>query len=255
MSMCGRYTLTSADPDLIRGRFGAPPLREGMGRYNIAPTDPVLVVRPEGEGDGREALLARWGLLGPGARSLKDGPAPINARVETVADKPLFARRLTADRGRVLVIADGYYEWQRPEDPRQPRQPFRYLVDGGEPFAFAGLCSWVRLDEQWHATVAILTTPPNELCARVHDRMPAILAGPAEEQAWMSVGVDGGAALELCRPLPSGRMSVLAANPLVNSVANDSPEVLAAPDPQDAAGAAQAPANRAESGGTEPLFR
>src|SRR5437588_8426740 len=197
--MCGRYTLTTADPDLLRGRFGAEPLTEGMARYNIAPTDPVLVVRPAKGRDGREALLARWGLLGPRARSLKDRPAPINARAETVASSAMFRRVLEKPRGRVLVIADGFYEWQKAEDRSQPRQPFRYLVDGGEPFALAGLCSWVRIDDRWHPTVAIVTTEPNQLCARIHDRMPAILAGPPEEQAWIAEGAQPGAAPGLCR--------------------------------------------------------
>ena len=93
-----------------------------------------------------------------------------------------------ADR-RCLVVADGWYEWLRSENPKQPRIPFRYTVDGGELFAFAGLFGFAKIGEEWVTSATILTTGANEVCAPVHDRMPVVLGGPEEEAAWL-LGAD-----------------------------------------------------------------
>ena len=171
--MCGRYRMAGDDDRDVAARFGLPngPPRELLGRVNVAPSEPVLAVGAPGDGRARERVDARWGLESPGG-----GRPIINARRETLMAKPLFARA-----GRVLVPADGWYEWLRAEDGRRARpQPFLHTVDGGGPFAFAGI--------ERHGTVAILTTAANAACARLHDRMPVVLGSPAAEDAWLAAG-------------------------------------------------------------------
>src|SRR6476659_9395936 len=136
--MCGRYTNTAGVEEL-NDRFGAPITRaEGTRRYNIAPTEDVLaIVAPKGE---PEAELMRWGLVPSWATELKGQPLMINARLETVATKPAYRRLIPRGARRALQLADGWYEWLKPEGPRSkvgPPQPFHFTVDDGVPFAFA----------------------------------------------------------------------------------------------------------------------
>ena len=226
--MCGRFTLTAGQRATLEARFGAALPDGGLERFNVAPTESVLAVCAGG--DGR---LLRWGLLPNWARSLKDGARMINARVETVATKQPFSTLVETSGGRCLILADGFFEWLRPEDKRQPRQPFFFTVDGGEPFAFAGLWTRARIDGERVQSATILTTTPNRVVARLHDRMPVILPDPDAEAAWLAEGVSGQEALALCRPLPGERMTVNAANPAVNKPDPDSegPHLLAAPAP------------------------
>src|SRR3954447_21161099 len=148
--MCGRYTLTGNDPKRLGERFGAPlPEGGGLERFNVAPTEPVLAVVNAKSGE-REAHLVRWGLVPSFAKDLK-GPPMINARSETVATKSPFAKLVGSPRNRCLVLADGFYEWLRPEDRKAQRVPFRFTVDGGEPFAFAGLWNWSKIGDEWIA--------------------------------------------------------------------------------------------------------
>src|SRR5918998_777626 len=135
--MCGRFTETKVDPTLVAARFGVRESAvpgETLGRFNVCPTEPVLAVCA-----GGEPRALRWGLIPPWARRLRAGPEPINARAETLREKRLFAPLIEDAAQRCLVVADGWYEWLRPERPRGERVPFRYTVDGGELFAFAGL--------------------------------------------------------------------------------------------------------------------
>ena len=122
----------------------------------------------------------------------------INARAESVASKKVFARLLERPERRCLVIADGWYEWLKSEKKGEPRVPFRYTIDGGELFAFAGLCDVAKIDGEWVPSATILTTTANAISAPVHDRMPVVLAGPDEEAAWME-----GGDLELLGPIAS----------------------------------------------------
>ena len=221
--MCGRYTETKVNPALVADRFGVradtiPP--ETLGRFNVCPTEQVLAVC------GERARALRWGLVPPWARALGDGPEPINARTESLRDKRLFAPLLEQGERRCLVVADGWYEWLRPERPRGRRVPFRYTVDGGELFAFAGLWHETRFG----ASVTVLTTTANAVCASVHDRMPCVLPSPEAEAAWCSSDVDGEAALELLLPLDAGRTAVAPANPAVNRAGVEGAELLVAPD-------------------------
>jgi putative SOS response-associated peptidase YedK len=211
--MCGRFTLTTGQRAELEARFGAAlPVGVGLERYNVAPTEPILAVC----GDG-EARALRWGLIPHWARDLKAGARMINARSETVGVKQPFADLVARAEGRCLILADGFYEWLRPEDKKAARVPFRFTVDDGAPFAFAGLWTRARIDGERVLSATILTTAPNAVVGRLHDRMPVILADPEAEAAWLSADVSGEEALALCRaPLPEERMAVVAANPLVN---------------------------------------
>jgi putative SOS response-associated peptidase YedK len=208
--VCGRYTLSTVDgPDLAQ-RFGLvePPAEETLGRFNVCPTETVAAVIKPGE-----PAAVPWGL-----RPFRNSKfAPINVRAETATTR--FKWRMVD--GRVLILADGWYEWLKQEAKGGARIPFRYTVDGGAPFAFAGLYDGTG--------VAILTTTANEIAAPVHDRMPVILGDPEAEAAWLSRDVGMDAAAELLVPLPSDRVSVAPANPAVNKAGVEGPELLSAP--------------------------
>ena len=226
--MCGRYTATFVEPQRIAERFGTLESAipgETMGRFNVCPTEQVRAVC----GEARAARDLRWGLVPPWARELRAGPEPINARSETLLGKRLFAPLLARADRRCLVIADGWYEWLRPERPRGARVPFRYTVDGGAPFAFAGLWDERRVDGERLASVTILTTSANEVCAPVHDRMPCVLDSPEAEAAWLSPDFDADAALELLGVLAAARTAAAPANPAVNKAGVEGAELLIVP--------------------------
>lgn len=229
--MCGRFTLTDADGARlrfdIRGADVPPPIERADGtadaaRYNIAPTQDVLTVRDEnGE---RRAEMMRWGLVPSWADSPKIGARMINARAETLAERPSF--RAAFRRRRCLIPADGFYEWRR---EGKGRVPIRFALASGEPFAFAGL--WERWEpptgEPPLLSCAIITTRANDLIAPIHDRMPAILT-PDAERVWLDADITDAAALSgLLAPYPSELMRAREASRAVNSPAYDGPECLA----------------------------
>jgi putative SOS response-associated peptidase YedK len=227
--MCGRYTLTGNDPKRLGERFGAPlPEGGGLERFNIAPTEPVLAV-VNGKTGEREAHLMRWSLVPSYATEIK-GPPMFNARSETMATKAPFSKLVASPRGRCLILADGFYEWLRPEDRKAQRVPFRFTLDGGEPFAFAGLWNWSKIDDEWLASATILTCPPNAVVARLHDRMPVILPGPAAEAAWLSPSLSVEDARALCVPIDPARMDSAPANPKLNKsgLPDEGPDQLVA---------------------------
>jgi putative SOS response-associated peptidase YedK len=218
--MCGRYTV-AVDPQLLAERFNVALPEDIAPRFNVAPTDPVLAVTERST--GRELLIARWGLVPHWAKDAKGGARMINARAESLAEKPAYRPLLT--KGRCLILADGFYEWRH--DPDGKRRPVRYTVDGAEPFGFAGL--WTgRHDpeaDEWLRTCTIITTTANELVAPVHDRMPVILPRESED-AWLDRGVAVEEALALLQPYPSELMHAADASMLVNSVKNDDERLL-----------------------------
>jgi putative SOS response-associated peptidase YedK len=225
--MCGRFTETKVDPGLIADRFGVRESAvpgETLGRFNVCPTEPVLAVCGQ-----REARALRWGLVPPWARKLGGDYEPINARAETLVEKRGFAPLVASAATRCLVVADGWYEWLKSEQPRGERIPFRYTVDGGELFAFAGLWDERRVGGERVASVTILTTTANAVCAPVHDRMPCILASPDAEAAWLAPEVDAEAALELLLSLDGPRTTATPANPAVNRAGVEGPELIVAP--------------------------
>ena len=135
---------------------------------------------PEEAAQGeREARLMRWGLVPRWAKDLKVGYRMINAKAENLTSSRAYAPLVGKFRHRCLIVADGFYEWMKAEDPKQPRQPWRFTVDGGEPFAFAGICTrkeWEDdedrgFDDGWLYSCTIVTTTPNEVVAKVHDRI------------------------------------------------------------------------------------
>ena len=225
--MCGRFTLTKVDGHGIAQRFDVPqdPEEATLGRFNVCPTEQIAIVS-EKEGE-RKMRAVRWGLVPSWSQELGKGPLLINARRESVASKKPFADLFARPDRRCLVLADGWYEWLRSESPKQPRVPFRYTVDGGEPFAFAGLFGWTKIGEDFLASATILTTSANEVCAPVHDRMPVVLGGPEEEAAWLAGADDP----ELLAPLAAARTTARPANPAVNRAGVEGPELIEPPAP------------------------
>lgn len=227
--MCGRYSLTTA-PEAMRALFDYENLPNLAPRHNIAPTQAVAVVRPAAAGAGRELVMMRWGLVPGWAKEIGIGAKMINARAETVAEKPAFRDALA--RRRCLVPADGFYEW-RMEEGR--KQPFRIGFRGGRTFAFAGL--W----ERWQATtdgggvragdmvdsVAIVTTAANARLHPIHHRMPVILDA-RDYAAWLDIeGTAANDARALLRTHPPDDMAFYRVTTHVNNVRNDDPGCFA----------------------------
>jgi putative SOS response-associated peptidase YedK len=222
--VCGRYTLATPDPAAVRARFPIGESIEVRRRYNVAPGDEVLAVTTDREGHPRGELL-RWGLVPTWARTPDTGLKMINARVETVAERPAFSRAL--QRFRCLIIADGFYEW-RPV-PSGPKQGFHITRDDGEPFAFAGLWSiWHGDDGKNLRTCTILTTAANSAIAHLHDRMPIILA-PEAEEPWLEHSTETEQLDRLLGGLSPSGTAVRPVGPAVNDARYDGPECLAAP--------------------------
>lgn len=226
--MCGRYTLT-APADALRQRF---PLGESVQlavRFNVAPGDEVVTV---GLRDGRPVgRLLRWGLVPPWAPDPSGAFKMINARAETVAEKPAY--RDAFARRRCLVLADGFYEWRR---VGPLRQPYHVTRADGAPFAFAGLWSGWRDPtggpdgDGWLRTCAIVTTEANARIADIHPRMPVIL-DPAAEAEWLDPATPPARLHELLRPLPAELTAVRPVSQAVNDARRDGPECLADPAP------------------------
>ncbi len=224
--MCGRYTLASTDPTALRDRFGLGESVEIRQRFNVAPTDAVLAV-VAGQ-DGREGTLLRWGLVPHWADSLASGARRINARAETVATTPAF--RDSFARHRCLVIADGFYEWERLEDGG--KQPWHITRADGSPFAFAGLwASWRPPEGEPVQTCAIVTTDANRVLAPVHGRMPVILERDAEA-AWLDPAAPAPDLLGLLRPLPDAEVALRPVSRAVNDARYDGPACLDPPAPE-----------------------
>jgi len=212
--MCGRYTLTTPGGRALADRFVVDDAFEPatLERFNVCPTEPIAIVTADDADDGgRLVRTVRWGLVPPWARELGKGFQPINARAETAAGKPPFAELMARPERHCLIVADGWYEWLKSEKKGGARLPFRYTVDGGGPFAFAGLWGRRRIDGELVPSACILTCAANAVAAPVHDRMPCVLAGPDEEAAWLAGEADG-----LLAPLAAERTAVAPANPAVN---------------------------------------
>ena len=229
--MCGRFVLV--DWDGIQQRFELPEYYRrhilegysGMGeapfpRYNIAPTQDVLAVR--NDGDGNRADMMRWGLVPSWAKDPKIGSRMINARAETLSERPSF--RAAYRRRRCLIVADSFYEWKR---EGRNRTPMRIMLESEEPFAFAGLWeTWKRPDDSWMLSCTIVTTAANEMVSEIHDRMPVILDHDVES-VWLDPDLDDTSALsDLLVPYPSDLMKAYEVSRIVNSAANDVPECI-----------------------------
>ena len=218
--MCGRYTLIADLGDLAqRFEFDGSDFSYDPS-YNIAPTESVLTVRNL---DGRAAAFMKWGLIPFWAKDPKIGARMINARAETVAEKPAFRNALK--RRRCLVLADGYYEWQK--TPARKR-PYRIILKSGESFAMAGLWeTWNDPQGNVVPSCTIITTSANDFLAPIHNRMPVILPRESEEM-WLEPGVEEPASLTgILVPYPDECMDAYEVSTLVNYARNDGPEVIA----------------------------
>jgi putative SOS response-associated peptidase YedK len=216
--MCGRFTMT-VDPAQLQDTFPWLNVPEGMGhRYNIAPTQPVAVVP---NNDENRIEFFNWGLIPWWAKDPSIGNRLINARAETLAEKPAF--RAAFRRRRCLVLADGFFEWRK--DPgKKVKQPMYIRLKTGEPFAFAGLWEiWNSADGSQILSCTIITTEPNELVSDIHNRMPVILAREGYS-AWLNPSEVQPADLsDLLRPYPSTELAAYPVSTIVNSPGNDTP--------------------------------
>ena len=213
--MCGRYdNLIPRDAYHRLFRPSRLPQSNFPPRYNVAPTDQIPIVRVDPRDGERELVMARWGLVPWWSKELPKAPH-INARCETVHEKPLF-REAFAKR-RALVPATGFFEWQNRADGKQP---YRFTRQDFEPFAFAGIWEFCRLADQEILSAAIIVGRPNPLAAAVHDRMPVIL-DPDDYDRWLDPGAPVEQLRSLFKPFPEGLMQAVAVNRAVNSVRND----------------------------------
>jgi putative SOS response-associated peptidase YedK len=214
--MCGRFTLTNPEADLAV-QFNLPEVPPMTPRYNIAPTQPVAAVRLAAENRVREMVLLRWGLVPFWAKDPKIGARMINARSETVAEKPAF--RAAFARRRCLVVADGFYEWQKQDGGKQP---FYIRLCSGQPFAFAGLWEhWKAGDGSAVESCTLLTTEPNDLIRPLHNRMPVILH-MEDYELWLDVNNQDKNVLQpLLQPFPSEAMEAYPVSRFVNRPQND----------------------------------
>lgn len=218
--MCGRYTLTTppsvfaewADitADITAGVDFFPP------RFNIAPTQPIVLVIDEA--GNRKAVLMRWGLMPMWVKDPQDFPLIINARYETIMEKPAFKGGMR--HHRCIIPASGYYEWRKGTDGK--KQPYYITLENGELMGFAGIYStWMGPSGEEIDTAAIITVPSNAQLKTVHDRMPAIIS---KEQMtdWLDVrGIDAKEAYEMLGPLPEGVVAMHPVSTRVGSIKND----------------------------------
>lgn len=248
--MCGRYAVT-LPPEAMREAFAYREQPNFPPRYNIAPTQPVPVVRMD-EG-ARRFMLMRWGFIPGWVKDPKEFPLVINIRGESIREKPSF--RAAFARRRCLMPADGFYEWQRLGTGRQQEsRPYLFRRPDRGLFAFAAL--W----ETWHSrdgseidTVALVNGPANGLMAAVHERCPVIVA-PEHYGTWLDPAAEPAELAALLRPPADELLEMVRIGPAVNKVANDGPEVQEPFDPAAAPGLekpAAAPAMRSRRGGKD----
>jgi putative SOS response-associated peptidase YedK len=219
--MCGRFTLTDPDADLAV-QFNLPEVPDLAPRYNIAPSQLVAAVRVPPGSTERELALLRWGLIPFWAKDPAIGNRMINARSETVAEKPAF--RSAFRRRRCLVVADGFYEWQKVDGKKQPY--YIRMLDG-RPFGFAGMWErWESPDAAVIESCTLLTSVPNELLRPLHNRMPVILQHKDYEQWLQPENQQVDVLQALLRPFPSEAMDAYRVSRFVNSPDNDDPKCI-----------------------------
>lgn len=231
--MCGRYATSRTSSQLERD------FEAGLGDlylpadadYNAAPTkpEPLVVSRRDEEGAAmrREVVTARWGLIPSWAKDPAIGNRLINARSETVAEKPAFAKAFA--RRRALIPADGFYEWYQPvadEEPKQRKQPFYLTGRRGEHLALAGLYEfWKNPEGVWVLSYTILTTSADGDDGRIHDRAPLLVPAGVRD-AWLDTTVTGQEVLAELVPATPGALDLWPVSTLVNNVRNNGPELI-----------------------------
>ncbi len=217
--MCGRYAITSA-PEAIRALFRYPEQPNFPLRYNVAPTQPIPLVRlVEGK---RQFALVRWGLVPAWVKDPKKFTLVINARGESALDKPAF--RAAMKYRRCLIPADGFYEWKATGGPKQP---YFVRLKSGAPMAFAGLWeTWMGPNGEEMETAAIVTTDANRMLSDIHKRMPVIVP-PEAFDLWLDCAhVDAQTAAALIAPTPDDALEAYPVSTAVNRIANDNPQLL-----------------------------
>ena len=214
--MCGRYSFILED-EMIKERFGVT-VRSAIykARYNCAPTQKLAVISNENPG---ELTLYRWGLIPFWAKDISIGNKLINAKSETILEKPSFKNSFKSKR--CLVLSDGFYEWKK----GTVKTPFRITRRDGSAFAMAGIWDqWTNAEGEEIRSFAILTTVPNSLMEKIHDRMPVILDRETEMK-WIE-NSPAEALIELMKPCDASSLLAYPVSTLVNSPRYDSPEIL-----------------------------
>jgi putative SOS response-associated peptidase YedK len=225
--VCGRFALTTSSGELLL-HFGLSRAFESVPRYNVAPGQPILAVRRRGANGPLDVTHLRWGLVPGWAKDPAIGARLINARAETVAEKPSF--RTAFLRRRCLVPMSAFYEWRKTGPRGGEPWAFRRADDG--PFAVAGVWeAWQGPDGSELESCALLTTAPNDLVAPVHDRMPVILAPDAYEP-WLDAETRPAALTALLVPFPARALRAHRVSPRVGDARVDEPGLLA-PLPHD----------------------
>jgi putative SOS response-associated peptidase YedK len=217
--MCGRYAITTA-PEAIRALFRYPEQPDFPPRHNVAPTQPVPIVRmAEGQ---RQFALVRWGLIPAWVKDPRNFSLLINARGESAAEKPAF--RNAMKRRRCLFPADGFYDWKR---DGKTKQPYFVRLKSGQPMALAGLWeTWSGPNGEEMETAAIVTTTASRSIAHIHDRMPVVVP-PEAFDFWLDPHVDSELASVLIAPAPDALLEAYEVSSAVNRTANDSAALIA----------------------------
>lgn len=217
--MCGRFTLIT-DISKIAAHFGVAPTLAAQPRYNVAPTQNVVAILKNGT---THLDSLRWGLIPSWAKDEAIGARMINARAETLAEKPSFKNLLR--NKRCLIVADGFYEWR---SEGREKTPMYITLQDGQPFAFAGLWDvWKNPAGEPVQSCTIITTEPNELMASIHNRMPAILR-PGAYEDWLNPQLrDPDVLTHWLSPYPTELMAARPVSKLVNNPKNDTATILA----------------------------
>lgn len=243
--MCGRYAVT-LPPEAMRDLFRTLNLIDYPPRYNIAPTQPIVVIWEQG--GRRTAQLVRWGLVPGWAKDPRELSLMINARIEGILDKPAF--RDSMRNMRCIVPASGYYEWQT--DARGNKQPYYVTMADGSPMAFAGLyATWSGPDGEEIDTAAIVTVPAGPDTAHVHNRTPAILRGAAIDDWLDTRHVNAVHAQQLALPLEAGAVRLHPVSRRIGSADAEGPDLIVPVEPQPAPPPAR---RRAAGSGQLDLF-
>lgn len=214
--MCGRFTQTKSKQD-IKKRFKVKKVPDGIeSLFNVAPDQSVPAILNE---NPDEVSLVKWGLLPSWSKEEKSKYSMINARAETLLEKPSYKRLI--QKKRCLIIADSFYEWKKVDGKKTP---YRIMMNTGELFAFAGLWDLWEKDGKVIASCSIITTSPNELVKGIHDRMPVILPQDKEKDWLSDISVDK--AIGLLEPFPENKMKCYEISVKVNNPSNNSSEII-----------------------------
>jgi putative SOS response-associated peptidase YedK len=218
--MCGRFLARKSPEEVARWFATRNPLPNARPRYNVAPTDAVLAVRFNPETKERTLDPLRWGLVPYWAKDIKIGYSLINAKAETVAEKPAFREAFKSRR--CLIAADGFYEWAKLPDGKT-KQPYAIMMQDRSLFGFAGL--WERWKDRTSGetvrSCTIITTMPNEVCAPIHDRMPVIIARDDYGKWLGEEPVEPVRLLQMLKPSPADKMTSFPIGPRIGNVKND----------------------------------